>query len=746
MAALVAVAAVLLSGYLFRGKVVALFRGQPGPTFARDVAPIIHGRCASCHHPGEAAPFSLLTYDDVRQRSRQIVEVTHKGLMPPWLPKPGHGDFIGARRLTPSELQTLKAWAEQGAPSGNEADIPKPPRFAEHWHAGKPDLVLETPEYTLTGDQRDVFRNFVVPINLEAPRWVQSIELLPTNPRVTHHARLGVDSSNESTRREAEDPQPGYDGMAWGQDPDGQLVIWAPGMVASPPPPDVAWRLYPRSSLVLHAHLQPSGKPEKVKFRIGLRFTSIPPKLRPAVLRIGSTDIDIPVGARDHTVMDQFLLPIDVDVHTIFPHAHSLCRDVHVVAERPDGGIEQLIHIEQFDENWHDNYRYRQPVRLPRGTRLHSKFKYDNSADNPRNRSRPPRRVVYGSNASDEMADVYLQVTAAAPDQRAALMEEYKRYELNARLTGHRRALELSPNDPWHLEGLAACYVAQGALDQAISTLELRIQTGPKAVFPVTSLGMALLARGEPILAEEKLRLAIEQDREYPLAWYGLGKSLAAQQQLRKAEQALRTAAELAPGFLDAAINLADLQMVRGDLDGARDSCILAISTSPDNSAVYLKMADILVRQKKYADALTQFKMAHHYSPYLHPPKVLLAVACLNYGAADEGHKLLREARAEAPDHPVPALMLGQLARQQQQSQAAREHLAAAAKLPMPDNWPMSHKKRYQMLLHSERLQLSQQLQDRDLALDAVAQLIQCDPANQQLRKLQTELQAGKQP
>ena len=37
------------------------------PTFAADVAPIIYNNCSTCHRPGQAAPFSLLSYDDVER-------------------------------------------------------------------------------------------------------------------------------------------------------------------------------------------------------------------------------------------------------------------------------------------------------------------------------------------------------------------------------------------------------------------------------------------------------------------------------------------------------------------------------------------------------------------------------------------------------------------------------------------------------------------------------------------------------
>src|SRR5262249_33535125 len=150
------------------------------------------------------------------------------------------------------------------------------------------------------------FRNFVLPLDIKKPRWIQSIEIRPMNPRVTHHARLGVDSSNESLRRDAEDEEPGYAGMAWAQDPDGQLVIWAPGMAAPSGSPGVAWRLYPNSCLVLHTHMQPSGKPEIVQFQVGIRYAKDPPERHPAMMRIGTCNIDIPAGATNHVVDDRY--------------------------------------------------------------------------------------------------------------------------------------------------------------------------------------------------------------------------------------------------------------------------------------------------------------------------------------------------------------------------------------------------------------------------------------------------------
>lgn len=625
-------------------------------TFNQDIAPIIFERCSSCHHPGEAAPFSLLTYEDVRARARQIVEVARSGFMPPWLPQQGADEFMDARRLTSAQLQTLDRWVAAKAPRGDASDLPSRPTFVNGWQAGQPDLVLESPAYSLSAEGRDVFRNFVVPVPLDAPRWVESIELRPQNPRVTHHARLGVDTSYESIRRDAEDPEPGYAGMAWGQDPDGQLIIWAPGMVARPGTPGVAWRLRPKTVLVLHTHMQPSGKTEIVKFRIGIHFAQKAPAERAAILRIGSRDIDIPPGDARHVVTDQYTLPIDVDVKMLFPHAHSLCQQLNVVAEQPDGQRKTLVSIEHFDEKWHDNYRYVHSVHLPRGTRLLTKFIHDNTEQNLRNRNHPPRRVVYGSNADDEMADVYLQVMASIPAQRAVLMEHFKRYELQSQIVGFRNTLEQRPDDPWSQEGLATCYVRDGKPGEAVKLLERRLKKGPLAVFPLVSLGVALWANSEFARSEAEQRRAIALDKQYPLAWFGLAKALDAQKKIGPAEEAYRQALELAPDFLDARVSLADLLVARGQIDAALKVCSAGLNDSPEIASLYLKLGEITARQRAFDKSLEYFEGARRLAPYTHPPKVLLALSCIQLGDDTRALKLLREAGREEPEHPMPLL------------------------------------------------------------------------------------------
>src|SRR4029450_13671380 len=57
---------------------------QATPTFAKDVAPIMFNKCATCHRPGEVAPMSLLSYEDARPWAKAIKSKVVAREMPPW--------------------------------------------------------------------------------------------------------------------------------------------------------------------------------------------------------------------------------------------------------------------------------------------------------------------------------------------------------------------------------------------------------------------------------------------------------------------------------------------------------------------------------------------------------------------------------------------------------------------------------------------------------------------------------------
>jgi mono/diheme cytochrome c family protein len=389
---------------------------SPPATFTKDVAPILFANCASCHRPGEVAPFSLLTYQDAKRRASQIADVTEQKFMPPWLPVDGHGEFQGSRRLTESQIKTLRAWSDAGAPEGDAKDLPAAPKFSEGWSLGEPDLVVKMPEkYTLRAEGRDVFRVFVIPLNLDKDQYVRAIDFRPGNRKIVHHALFFLDSSGQARKLDAEDAEPGYSRSGGiGFMPTGGLGGWAPGVTPRFLPDGVARKLNRGSDLVVQMHFHPSGKPEVEQSTIGIYLTKKEPERLalsfPKSFR--RSDLNIPAGTKNFVMEDSFTLPIDFDVAGIFPHAHLLCKEIKVDATLPDGKKIPLIWIKDWDWNWQDEFLYNKNIKLPRGTKIDQKYVFDNSAENVHNPSNPPKRVTWGEQTADEMAITFFLVTA----------------------------------------------------------------------------------------------------------------------------------------------------------------------------------------------------------------------------------------------------------------------------------------------------------------------------------------------
>lgn len=475
-----------------------------------------------------------------------------------------------------------------------------------------------------------------------------------------------------------------------------------------------------------------------MRFRVGFYFAASPPTVQPHILRVGSCDIDIPAGQSRHTVRDSYELPIDVDANFVFPHAHSLCREILVRAETPQGPARTLIAIHRFDENWHDKYRFVKSLRLARGTKLVTEFVYDNTTANIRNPHQPPRRVVYGSNADDEMADVYLQVTPVDPEQRAMLIEHHDKYDLQAKLVGYRKTLELYPEDPWSREALASCHLGVGEPREAIELLESQ----PKAESPPATviLGMAHLAAGDAEAAESDLRQALAQDDKLPLAWLGLGQALVASGQRVEAENAFRRVVEFAPRLTVARLDLADLLVVQDRWEAAIEQCETAMQFAPTEHQPHLKLANIYAQQQRYEESLKQFQAARELAPFVYSPQASLAIACYQFGDETKADQLLREAVKENSEDPVPHCFLGQIARRNGETPRACEELQRAVELPVPRTWPASHVRQFLTLVYTEQLQLAQELEDAEFARRVATVWLKLEPENTGLQQLLRDL------
>jgi thiol-disulfide isomerase/thioredoxin len=428
----------------------AITQGIPTPTFNKDIAPILYRHCATCHRPGEVAPFSLLTYDDAAKRAALVAAVTQKRIMPPWKPEPGYGLFANERRLSDEQIAVIRDWANGGAPEGDPRDKPAAPAFTDGWESGQPDRVLTMArKFELAADGPDQYRCFVLPLDLDHDVYVSGLEFRPGNRRVVHHALFYLDAMGAARKLAAASPDGSY--SCFGSPkflPAGLLGGWAPG--ASPPPdaPSLSQPIHKGTDVVVQIHYHPSGKPEQDQSSLGLRLSGPPTKGRTSILLV-SRRIDIPAGDSHYVVKAAITIPQDVDLFGITPHAHYLAKDMRINAILPYGATQPLIWIKDWDFNWQGQYRYQQPVHLPEGTRLEMEYVYDNSEGNPHNPSHPPVRVTWGEETRDEMALAFLGVVLPSPADVPAFRQAMRRQYFQSLLgEGSPRATPARSGEP----------------------------------------------------------------------------------------------------------------------------------------------------------------------------------------------------------------------------------------------------------------------------------------------------------
>ena len=575
----------------------------PGLTFTKDIAPLVFEHCASCHRPGGSAPFSLLTYLDVRARAREISLAVARRSMPPWKPEPGYGDFEGTRRLSDDQVARIVRWAQEGSLEGSPADL-HPPRWSDEWRLGKPDLIVRIgAPYKLPPGGPDRMRNFVVPIPLTAGRYVKAWEFRTTAPQVVHHATMVLDPSRASRRLDEESPEPGYEGLIplSAQNPDGYFLGWTPGQSPSVSPDDMAWRIDAGSDLVLMLHMTPSGQWESVDASLALYFHDRAPSRVPAMVRLNRQDQDIPAGESQYIARDTFTLPVDVDAYSIQPHAHNLARHVRAFATRPDGSTQALLYISDWDFHWQDAYRYRQPVFLPAGTQLNMEVVYDNSPGNRANPSFPPRRVTYGQRTTDEMGDVWIQVVPRSRSDLSTLVTSLRRKLLPQNIQGYRMMLQSDPENVGLHDDLALLSVEAGDLASALSEFSESLRLRPEVPAAHYNVGNALLLLQRFDEAQTHFRAAIARNPDYTLAHQGLalvhynvGVVRQRQKQFEAALAEYREALRIAPELAEAHFGSGAVQASLGHGALAVESFRRALTIRPEWPAAQLELAWVL--------------------------------------------------------------------------------------------------------------------------------------------------------
>jgi tetratricopeptide (TPR) repeat protein/mono/diheme cytochrome c family protein len=620
-------------------------------TFNRHIAPILFDNCASCHRPVEdaaaawsgpdtpkpsakagssedplcvaGAPFSVLDYGAVRRYARAISSAVQRRAMPPWLPEPGHGEFAGERRLRDDQIALIAKWVESGAPEGNPADAPRPPTFSGGWQLGTPDLVLTPEAYVLQPQpfdsaqgrpgNRDVFRNFVIPVPITTTRYVRAVEFRADRPQVLHHADVAIDLGRVSRALDRAEPGPGFAVM------DGTQVYnvygWSPGKVPVMEPSDNAWTLDPGADLILLLHMIAGATSETVQPAIGLFFSDAAPTRTPISVKLEAHGIAIPAGEPNYVVEDSYVLPVDVEAVSIYPHAHYLGKEMRGTATLPDGSRKDLLWIRRWDFRWQDRYRYRSPVFLPRGTRLSMRFTYDNSAANPSNRNNPPQRVRSGPRSTDEMGHLWIEVVPRRMEDAAVLNADFVRRSLAAAIASAELDVRLEPQVGAAHNVLATRYLQAGRIADALAQLEEALRVDPWEAEAHSNLGTVLQAQGRLAEGMQHLRTAVRLKPKGDSVRFNLGAGLLAVGQPDAAIREFRAAIALNPENADAHFNLGVILGPRNHLDDAIAHLRRAVEINPLNADAHHNLAVAYGLQRRLDEAIAAAQAAVRLKP-----------------------------------------------------------------------------------------------------------------------------------
>ena len=420
------------------------------PTFSKDIAPVFFKNCGECHRPGEAAPFSVLTYKTVRPWAKAIRQRVLDRTMPPWHADPAHGQFKNDRRLPQAEIDAIVAWVDAAAPEGDPKELPAVPKFAEGWSIGQPDAIFALPKpYTVEASGPDEYQYFEVPTNFTEDKWIRALEARPGNRKVVHHvvvwitppadpnapklspedlASLREKNARESTRyndgflrRTKADAPVHNDGCELPNGGSGTrfdttkrdaaaiyLTEWAPGRNPDILEPGAAKKIPAGSKLTFQVHYnKTAGSVQTDQSSIGFIFAKEPPQKIVHTELVFNGYMQIPAQAPRHRVSACWTVDRDIRIITIMPHMHVRGIASQIEATYPDGRKETLLNVPRYDFAWQTGYMLNQPLHLPKGTTLQVTGWFDNSANNRYNPD-PTKAVRWGDPTYDEMLAYFI--------------------------------------------------------------------------------------------------------------------------------------------------------------------------------------------------------------------------------------------------------------------------------------------------------------------------------------------------
>lgn len=415
----------VLRALLVFGFVCSIAFAQ-GPTYAKEVAPIIAAKCHICHRDGDIAPFSLNTYDDAVAWSADMQTQITNGVMPPWKPVPGYGDFQDSYALTADEKQTILSWIANGAQLGDPNDLPPAPADAGPWPLGQPDVVLQMPATFTPARGVDVYRCFVLPDpGFTQTTYLKAMDILPGNRQIVHHVLVYQDTTGTAAALDGQDGQPGYNcfggpgipvdysNLFGALDSLSGIAGWAPGQRTHFLPDGIGLQIKPGARIVIQVHYYPSRGTGPDQTSMGLYLATSDIQKRLYQIPVVNMDFKIaPETVQDVTaVFPPFPLPISAKAIQIYPHMHLLGKKIKADLIDPRGNVTPMIYEDNWEFNWQGAYTYAQQVPIPANSKVKVTCTFDNTSNNPTNPNNPTVPVGWGERTTDEMCLAFIGVT-----------------------------------------------------------------------------------------------------------------------------------------------------------------------------------------------------------------------------------------------------------------------------------------------------------------------------------------------
>jgi hypothetical protein len=441
--AIIAVLAAATMGVVAMGGTTSSDPVSPSVTFNKDVLPILQKNCQSCHRPGEIGPMPLLTYQQARPWAKAIKVAVATKKMPPWFADPHYGEFANARKLTPEQIATLEAWADNGAPEGDAKDAPAPVQFTDGWQI-KPDVIISMP-HTLPVNASGTMEyiNIVLPTGFTKDTWIAAAEIRPRDRSVVHHAAVFVRPPGSRWLPGAKYGEPYIEKPGIQRDANGfeikqpkatsevpiqlrqqtsdptrvtgedseWLAAYIPGMQPWDFRLGNSAKLVPAGSdIVINLHFTPNGIAKEDAVDVGLVLATEPPQHRYLTVESSAPHtMVIPANDPNFEVHSSLVFAKDVQLVWFQPHMHVRGKDMTYKVVYPDGRTDTLLSVPNYSFSWQLGYNVAKPIFLPKGTRIEVTAHFDNSANNPYNPN-PNLNVPWGDQSWEEMMAAFMGV------------------------------------------------------------------------------------------------------------------------------------------------------------------------------------------------------------------------------------------------------------------------------------------------------------------------------------------------